>query len=276
MSNVTAENQLYFNKIANEYDQKFAGAVAQLEQQVRVKKDFIGVKAGDRLLDYACGTGMLSRVLDEDVGECVGIDLSENMVGAYNAKAKSQGAPRVAYLGNLADPTDPSPSALADAKFFNFDLAGVGLGWHHFDDCDLAATRLAERLKPGGTLFILDFAPNALDPKLAAGRGVTHHGFDEAQIKTMFEAAGVGKDFRYEQLAEPILFENLHGVGHGQDHGHEHGHSHGHDHGHGNGHGHEHGYGHDHGHSHGHDHAAGEGQGDSGKRWVFMARGSKL
>lgn len=50
------------SKIANEYDQRHIHVVTQLEQYVHAKKDFIGVKEGDRLLDYACGTGMISRV----------------------------------------------------------------------------------------------------------------------------------------------------------------------------------------------------------------------
>ena len=53
--------QLYHSKIASEYDQKFPAAVAQLEQQLEAKKGLIGIKQGDRFLDYACGTGMLSK-----------------------------------------------------------------------------------------------------------------------------------------------------------------------------------------------------------------------
>jgi SAM-dependent methyltransferase len=65
-----------------------------------------------------------------------------------------------AYQGNLCDPTDPNPTALAAPEFSNFDIAAVGLGFHHFDDPALAARRLAERLKTGGVLMILDFLPH--------------------------------------------------------------------------------------------------------------------
>lgn len=50
------------SKIADEYDQRHLHAVTELENFVHAQKDFIGIKAGDRLLDYACGTGMVSRV----------------------------------------------------------------------------------------------------------------------------------------------------------------------------------------------------------------------
>lgn len=127
--------------------------------------------------------------------QCVGIDLSENMVGAYNTRAENQvsysssiacsslsatetvvaqpptdtlGSTRTtpqgltedemhAYQGNLCVPSDPEPEALAAPTFFNFDIAAVGLGFHHFDDPALAAQRLVKRLNPGGVLLVLDF-----------------------------------------------------------------------------------------------------------------------
>jgi SAM-dependent methyltransferase len=66
-----------------------------------------------------------------------------------------------AYQGNLCDPQDENPETFKSADFFGFDLAVVGLGFHHFDDPNLAARRLAARLKPGGVLVILDFLPHA-------------------------------------------------------------------------------------------------------------------
>ncbi|UPK91515.1 hypothetical protein LCI18_002450 [Fusarium solani-melongenae] len=251
MTDVLSENQAYFNKIAGEYDQRNAGAIAQLERDIEQKTAFIGVKQGARLLDYACGTGMLSRVLAKYTSEIIGIDLSKDMVGVYNAQAKSQGLSRQAYQGNLADPADPSAPGFSDAKFFDFDIAGVGLGFHHIDKPDLAAKRLAERLKTGGVLFIIDFVAHEMDPEFAAGRGITHHGFTEEQIKDMFEGAGL-VDFCYEEFSEPITFKDCHGEGHGHDHGH--------------------GEGHDHGHGHGH----GGKEGVHATRRVFIARASKL
>jgi SAM-dependent methyltransferase len=65
-----------------------------------------------------------------------------------------------AYQGNLCVPDDPNPAALTAPEFSEFDIAAVGLGFHHFDDPSLAARRLAERLKTGGVLMILDFLPH--------------------------------------------------------------------------------------------------------------------
>jgi SAM-dependent methyltransferase len=121
------------------------------------------------------------------------------MVSVYNRNAYNQGLTpdfMAASVGNLLDPVDPSPAEFAGSEWFNFDLAVVGLGFHHFEDPTLAAARLAERLRPGGVLMIIDFMPHA------------HHG--EIEIE-----GGSGP-----------------GEGSSQRHGHGHGHGHCHDHGH--------------------------------------------
>ncbi|KAH7158234.1 S-adenosyl-L-methionine-dependent methyltransferase [Dactylonectria estremocensis] len=264
MADNLSKNQAHFNEIAGQYDQKHASAIVELERQIQARLGFIGVKPGSRFLDYACGTGMLSRVLAENVRESIGIDVTENMVHEYNARAQREGvaAARSAFAGNLADPSDAAPSAFSDAKFFSFDVAGVGLGFHHFDDCELAAKRLAARLKPGGVLFIVDFSAHAeTNAEYASRHGISHHGFSKDQIATIFTNAGVGGEFKFEEFAEPIVFETIHGEGAG--HGHAHNQDHdgrrhdGHDE-------HEHGHGYGHGHAH------------ARSRKVFIARGSKL
>ncbi|KAF9773202.1 hypothetical protein IL306_009025 [Fusarium sp. DS 682] len=265
MTDVVSENQAYFGKIATEYDQRNADAIVQLERAIQERIPFIGVKEGARLLDYACGTGMLSRarVLAQHTSEAIGIDLSEEMVGVYNAQAQSQGSSRQAYQGNLADPKDPSPAAFADSKFFSFDVAGVGLGFHHFDKPDLASKKLAERLNPGGVLFIIDFVAHKIDPKDAALRGITHHGFTEDEIKEMFEDAGL-TEFAYKELPEPITFNDCHGHGHGQGHSHSHTHDREHK---------EDSHGRSEGHGHGHSHD--DKKGSTTTKRIFIARASK-
>lgn len=84
-----------------------------------------------------------------------------------------------AIVGDLLTPEPPpSGSPLTQGDLFRFDLAAVGLGFHHFADPALAVRRLAERLDPGGVLLIIDFAP--FSPHTAAHHGHGGHGGDEA------------------------------------------------------------------------------------------------
>ncbi|KAH0543208.1 hypothetical protein FGG08_002469 [Glutinoglossum americanum] len=141
----------------------------------------------------------MSRTFAPLVSELRGVDISENMVHEYNTRASNQGLTRQEMNAICADllATTPSPS-LGSPEFFDFDLAVVGLGFHHFADPVLAAKRLVERLKPHtGVLLATDFTPHA---PILHGHGehffhkaehtVSHHGFSEEVIKEVFEEAG--------------------------------------------------------------------------------------
>jgi SAM-dependent methyltransferase len=132
------------------------------------------------------------------------------MVSVYNRNAHNQGLSTdfmTAKVGNLLDPADPLPADFASEAWFNFDLTVVGLGFHHFEDPKLAAARLAERLRPGGVLMIIDFMPHA------------HHGEIEVEGRSG-SGNGEGNSHHHEH-------------GHSLFHGHNHEYGHG-DHGHGN------------------------------------------
>jgi len=115
-----------------------------------------------------------------------------------------------AYQGNLLDPSGPSAS-LSSPHFYNFDIAAVGLGFHHFVDPDLAASRLAERLRPGGVLVLVDFLSH--DHDATTNSTVQHHGFSEEQMRGVFGAAGAGKGFAMEEIGKGIVFEGAGGEG---------------------------------------------------------------
>ena len=134
------------------------------------------------------------------------------MVDEYNSSARNQGiseAEMRAYVGNLLDP-ESVPDALKGAEFHGFDVAAVGMGFHHFSDPTLAAQRLADRLRTGGVLFIVDFEPHA-DPHghshgHDAAETVMHLGFSEEDVRRHFETAGVGGNFEYVVLGKGVVF----------------------------------------------------------------------
>lgn len=121
-----------------------------------------------------------------------------------------------AVLGNLIDPSDPNPASLSGPEFHDFDIAAVGLGFHHFDDPALAAKRLGERLRKGGVLMILDFMPHGHfhghdehghGHEHPAKKTVVHMGFSEEEMKKVFEGAGVGGGFEFVVLGKGVVFE---------------------------------------------------------------------
>lgn len=116
-----------------------------------------------------------------------------------------------AYQGNLLNKEDPNPSSLSSADLFNFDVAAVGLGAHHFEDPDFAARQIAARLRPGGVFFIVDFLPHDHVDGHAhkAAHTVTHHGFSEERVREMFTAAGVGKGFAMVEMGSGVVFAGM-------------------------------------------------------------------
>ncbi|ETI23199.1 hypothetical protein G647_04996 [Cladophialophora carrionii CBS 160.54] len=183
-------------------------------------------KRGVRVLDYACGPGTITHALGARATEYVGIDLSENMVKAYNLRfgpnpeALSSSADELprgddeilnahAVVGNLLDAKEPSPKGLAPPEYFNFDLVVVGLGFHHFPDIALATSRLVERLTTGGVFLILDFVTHAMDEQSSSGQQparhtVAHMGFSEEELKKYFQDAGL-TDFDIVRMDDEVL-----------------------------------------------------------------------
>ena len=167
------------------------------------------------------------------------------MVSEYNTSALNQGIAESemhAVVGNLIDASAPPSPEFEKQEWYGFDIAAVGMGWHHFSDPSFAAKRLGERLKSGGVLLIIDFLPHegfghshnhgdrkgdghehdhghshgnekkdrSGDSKMesAAAHTVTHLGFSEEDIKKMFEGAGVGEDFKFVVLGKGVVFES--------------------------------------------------------------------
>ena len=169
----------------------------------------------------------MTRTFGPYVTKTLGIDISPNMVSTYKSRAASAGLSKStvdAVVGNLFDKSDPRPTELEGEEWWDFDLATVGFGFHHFEDVVHAARQLKERLRPGGALVINDFLE--------------------------------GGDLLADENGDPVEgSEGNHAV-----HKHGHGHGHGH-HGHGHEHKHERKHGED-GKYHGHEHMHGSKDGD--------------
>jgi ubiquinone/menaquinone biosynthesis C-methylase UbiE len=116
----------------------------------------------DKMLDYACGDGLPSRTLKPHFKTCIGVDVSAGMLAKYNATATRLALgpeEMIAVRGDLfAEPVEPTDPPLPEELLQNFDLAAICMALHHMEDIQLAISKLAERLRPGGTLLVIDWA----------------------------------------------------------------------------------------------------------------------
>jgi ubiquinone/menaquinone biosynthesis C-methylase UbiE len=105
--------------------------------------------AGERVLDIACGTGLVSFEATQAVGQTghvLGIDLSERMVDAAKRRAREM------KLSNCSfSRMDAETLALPDASF---DVALCALGLMYMPDPEQALREMCRVLRPGGRVSL--------------------------------------------------------------------------------------------------------------------------
>lgn len=102
----------------------------------------------DRVLDVACGTGMVSFALASQAREVVGIDISPGMLAKARALRHRRGIHNVHFVLGQAEPLP-----FHDEQF---DVVVCRLAIHHFPQPEREIREMARVLKPGGRLVISD------------------------------------------------------------------------------------------------------------------------
>jgi SAM-dependent methyltransferase len=122
---------------------------AQLAEAQAAMLALAAPAAGERVLDVACGTGLVSLAAADGVGSggrVLGVDLSQAMVDAATAAARRRGLGHAAFAR-----MDAESLALADASF---DLALCGLGLMYLPEPERALREMRRVLRPGGRIAL--------------------------------------------------------------------------------------------------------------------------
>jgi ubiquinone/menaquinone biosynthesis C-methylase UbiE len=118
---------------------------AQLEPAHSLMLDMAALQPGERVLDVACGTGLVSFRMAEAVGEwgaVVGTDISGQMVEAARRSAAERDVDNASF-----ERSDAEALPFADATF---DAAVCGLGLMYVPDPVKALCEMRRALRPGG------------------------------------------------------------------------------------------------------------------------------
>ena len=101
-----------------------------------------GIKSGSRVVDIACGTGvMFSEILSRNPAEVFGIDLSSEMITKARSKFSD---PRLHLLA----------SNLFDVRETDFDTAMIFSAYPHFQDKRELAKQVSGMLNVGGRVMV--------------------------------------------------------------------------------------------------------------------------
>ena len=171
--------------------------------------DCSGLAADDRVIDLACGTGIVSRVARSRLGrsaKIVGIDLSPQMLGVARTVA-----PEMEWREGNAD-------ALPIGEDEKFDLLVCQQGLQFFPEKQTAALEMRRVLSDGGRAIIATWRPDSETPIFCELRRIAEdhlgpimdqrHGFSDSEaLKSLLEGAGF-QDVSVETFSRVTRFED--------------------------------------------------------------------
>jgi tRNA (cmo5U34)-methyltransferase len=180
-----------FDQIAGTWDEDparvaLAGAVAE---QVRER---VGLTPDMDVLDFGCGTGLLTLALQPHVRNVTGADASAGMLRVLEQKVSQTGLSSVTpYLLDAAHPLSAAGS---------FDLLTSSMTLHHVRDLPALLREFRSILRPGGRVALADLdredgtfhAPEVTD--------VHHLGFERSDVRRLLSAAG------FDDLQDSTVF----------------------------------------------------------------------
>jgi len=189
------------------YEQELVGPLFKPFAEVLV--DTLAITSGDRVLDIACGTGIVARLAKDRVGSAgkvVGVDSNPGMLGVARTLVSDIDW-READAGKLP---------LADGEEFNVVCCQQGLQF--FPDRPGAMREMHRALKNGGRLGVSTWRSDTELPLVLALRNAAEkhvgpindrrHSFgDEHQLESLLQDAGF-RHVRSRTVSQTIRFRN--------------------------------------------------------------------
>jgi len=143
--------QEMFSSISNDYDKMNNIISFGFHKNWKLKLVKLAKpKAGDRILDLACGTGDICfefAKITKNNATIIGMDFSQNMLDEA-VKKNTNFSSEVKFTNG-----DAMNTGFADNSF---DVVSCGYGIRNFDDTILAIEEMARICKPGGRIAILE------------------------------------------------------------------------------------------------------------------------
>jgi len=160
-----------------------------------------------KLMDFGCGTGLLTGHFVNQADELIGIETSNGMLEQFSERFI--GINKVKYLAiNLEKeslPSDVGP----------FDVIVTAMAFHHLKDPQKMLSLFKGHLSSNGMVFIIDLdeEDGTFHPD-NEGMGVHHFGFSKKTLESWSKELGFSS-FQHEIVYEIFKNDRSYGIGMG-------------------------------------------------------------
>jgi 2-polyprenyl-3-methyl-5-hydroxy-6-metoxy-1,4-benzoquinol methylase len=171
-----------FDKEAASWDQE-AGRVKLVNDVAEAISDEISLAPTMDVLDFGCGTGLLTLHLQPFVRSITGVDNSQGMLDILRAKIQTRNLSNVTIQYKDLDKGD-----ILEGRYH---LVVSSMTMHHIREISSLLNQFSQVLAPQGYLCIADLDPD--DGRFHGNNeGVFHLGFDRSVLRRAFMDAGFG------------------------------------------------------------------------------------
>lgn len=180
-----------FDREANSWDDK-PDRVRLATEVTEAIRAAVPLTREMEVLDFGCGTGLVSLGLHPYVRSVTGVDSSRGMLDVMEEKIERQ---RLANIRTLQLDLDKG-----DTLTGRYDLIVTSMTLHHVPDVESLFALFHRLASPGGYLAVadLDFEGGKFH---ADNTGVFHYGFQRESLRGMLSDAGF-EDIRDRTAAE--------------------------------------------------------------------------
>lgn len=177
---LSADNVKRFDDAAADWEEK-PQRVALARKVAEAIQWAIPLASAMQVLEYGCGTGMVSRALSPYVEKIIAIDTSPQMLEVLRKKAKDE---KIGNIETLAHDLTKQPLPNKD-----FDLIVSCMTLHHIPDIEALIQQFFATLKPGGYLAVADLVTE--DGSFHADNtGVVHYGISPQEVQAILAKNG--------------------------------------------------------------------------------------
>ncbi|HEX2950914.1 MAG TPA: class I SAM-dependent methyltransferase [Armatimonadota bacterium] len=181
MDNNTQLAQFRFNHAAATWDEN-PGRLLAANNTVSAILTQVPVRSDMTVIDYGCGTGLVTLGLQPYVERIIGVDISPAMLTELENKVR---ALALSNVETCCLDLRSQPSADLHA-----DLVVSAMALHHIADIPSALRALTGLLSPGGYVALADL--DVEDGSFHGDKtGVFHYGIDRTWLIAQLEALGI-------------------------------------------------------------------------------------